>query len=121
MAWLYLLLAGLLEVAWASGLQASEGFTKWLPSVITITLLAVSFFCFARAMRRIEVGTAYAVFTGIGTVGTVIVGIVLLDEPASVFKLFFIALLVGGIVGLKVISGKGEAEQVAAKPEQTSE
>lgn len=113
MAWLYLLIAGVLEVVWAYGLQESEGFTKWLPSLITIAILAASFFCFAKAMKRVEIGTAYAVFTGIGTVGTVVVGIAVLDEPVNVLKLLFIALLVGGIVGLKVISGRTEAEQAA--------
>ncbi|QHT63535.1 multidrug efflux SMR transporter [Paenibacillus lycopersici] len=116
MAWLYLLIAGFLEVAWAYGLQESEGFSKLLPSVITVALLAASFVCFAKAMKQIEIGSAYAVFTGIGTVGTVIVGIIVLDEPVNVLKLLFIALLVGGIVGLKVISGRLEAE---AKPKET--
>ncbi|RAP74052.1 DMT family transporter [Paenibacillus montanisoli] len=113
MAWLYLLLAGLLEVGWAYGMQASEGFSQWLPSLITIALLIVSFMLFARAMRTIEIGTAYAVFTGIGTVGTVIVGIIQ-GEPADVLKLLFIALLVGGIVGLKIISSKEETTAASA-------
>ncbi|NBD26820.1 DMT family transporter [Paenibacillus glycinis] len=113
MAWLYLLIAGVLEVVWAYGLQESEGFTKWLPSLFTIAILAASFFCFAKAMKRIEIGTAYAAFTGIGTVGTVVVGIAVLDEPVNVLKLLFIALLVGGIVGLKVISGRAEGEHAA--------
>ncbi|SFJ24717.1 quaternary ammonium compound-resistance protein SugE [Paenibacillus sp. UNC496MF] len=116
MAWLYLLIAGGLEVAWAYGLQESEGFTKWLPSVVTVVLLAASFFCFAKAMKRVEIGTAYAVFTGIGSVGTVIVSIAVLDEPVNVLKLLFIALLVGGIVGLKVVSGRTEAEEAASRP-----
>ncbi|SDX25848.1 multidrug efflux SMR transporter [Paenibacillus sp. CF384] len=113
MAWLYLLLAGLLEVGWAYGMQASDGFTEWLPSVITIVLLIISFMLFARAMRTIEIGTAYAIFTGIGTVGTVIVGIVR-GEPADLLKLLFIAMLIGGIVGLKVISSK---EETPKKPQ----
>ncbi|MBM7566570.1 DMT family transporter [Paenibacillus sacheonensis] len=117
MAWLYLLIAGFLEVAWAYGLQESEGFTRWLPSLITIALLAVSFVFFAKAMKRVEIGTAYAVFTGIGTVGTVIVGIVVLDEPVNILKLLFIAMLVGGIVGLKVISGRDEAEGSSQSPQ----
>lgn len=113
MAWLYLLLAGVLEVAWAYGLQESEGFTKWLPSLITIVILTVSFVFFAKAMKRVEIGTAYAVFTGIGTVGTVVVGIAVLDEPVNIWKLLFVAMLIGGIVGLKVISGRSEAEEAA--------
>ncbi|WP_308636749.1 DMT family transporter [Paenibacillus silvisoli] len=118
MAWLYLLLAGLLEIAWAYGMQASDGFTEPVPSVITIVLLVISFMLFARAMRTIEIGTAYAVFTGIGTVGTVIVGIVQ-GEPANVLKLLFIALLVGGIVGLKVVSSKEEETKTKAVAAET--
>lgn len=115
MAWVYLLIAGFLEVAWAYGLQESEGFTRLVPSLITVGLLAISFFCFAKAMKRVEIGTAYAVFTGIGTVGTVIVGMVVMDEPVKVLKLLFIALLIGGIVGLKVISGRDEAKKDAVE------
>ncbi|OBZ10032.1 multidrug efflux SMR transporter [Bacillus sp. FJAT-26390] len=104
MQWIYLLLAGFLEVGWTFGLKYSEGFTQLVPSIVTIVLLAVSFMLFARAMRTIEIGVAYAMFTGIGTVGTVIAGIFILNEPADFWRLFFIAILVGGIVGLKLVS-----------------
>jgi quaternary ammonium compound-resistance protein SugE len=104
MQWIFLLLAGFLEVGWTFGLKYSEGFTLLVPSIITIVLLAASFMLFARAMRTIEIGVAYAMFTGIGTVGTVIAGILVLKEPADFWRLFFIALLVGGIVGLKLVS-----------------
>ncbi|MCF2944206.1 DMT family transporter [Paenibacillus tarimensis] len=107
MAWLLLFLAGILEVVWAFGLKQSEGFTRPLPSVVTIALLVLSFYLFAKVMRRIEIGTAYAVFTGIGTAGTVIVGILFLGEPGGFWRLFFVLLLLGGIVGLKMISGDG--------------
>jgi quaternary ammonium compound-resistance protein SugE len=104
MQWIFLLLAGFLEVGWTFGLKYSEGFTLLVPSLVTIVLLAASFMLFARAMRTIEIGVAYAMFTGIGTVGTVIAGILILNEPADFWRLFFIALLVGGIVGLKLVS-----------------
>ncbi|WP_169084443.1 DMT family transporter [Paenibacillus sp. PL91] len=104
MQWIFLLLAGFLEVGWTFGLKYSEGFTQLVPSLVTIVLLAASFMLFARAMRTIEIGVAYAMFTGIGTVGTVIAGILVLHEPADFWRLFFIALLVGGIVGLKLVS-----------------
>ncbi|WP_321166118.1 multidrug efflux SMR transporter [Bacillus sp. FJAT-28004] len=104
MQWVFLLLAGFLEVGWTFGLKYSEGFTVLVPSIITVVLLVISFMLFARAMRTIEIGVAYAMFTGIGTVGTVIAGILILNEPADFWRLFFIALLVGGIVGLKLVS-----------------
>lgn len=112
MPWINLLLAGILEVGWTFGLKYSEGFTKLVPSLITVVVLAASFMLFARAMRTIEIGIAYAMFTGIGTVGTVIAGIFILHEPADFWRLFFIALLVGGIVGLKLISNEKPAEAV---------
>ncbi|MFC4777911.1 DMT family transporter [Paenibacillus sp. GCM10023252] len=110
MGWMYLLFAGVLEVGWSFGLKYSEGFTKLVPSLITVVLLALSFMLFARAMRTIEIGTAYAVFTGIGTVGTVIVGIAILDEPFDMVKLLFVAILIAGIVGLKLVSKDKKAE-----------
>lgn len=106
MAWLYLIVGGFLEIAWAFGLQESHGFTRAVPSVLTVVALIASFALFARAMRVIEIGTAYAIFTGIGTAGTAIVGILFLGEPAEVGKLVFITILICGIIGLKVISGE---------------
>jgi Membrane transporters of cations and cationic drugs len=106
MAWIYLIAGGFLEIAWAFGLQESHGFTRPVPSVLTVAALIASFALFARAMRVIEIGTAYAIFTGIGTAGTAIVGILFLDEPADVGKLVFITILMCGIIGLKVISGE---------------
>ncbi len=115
MQWIFLLLAGFLEVGWTFGLKYSEGFTQLVPSIITVVLLAASFMLFARAMRTIEIGVAYAMFTGMGTAGTVIAGILVLHEPADFWRLFFITLLIAGIVGLKLVSkDKPEPEQVSA-------
>lgn len=105
MAWLFLILGGFLEIAWAFGLQESHGFTRVVPSVLTVVALIASFTLFARAMRVIEIGTAYAIFTGIGTAGTALVGILFLGEPVEIAKLVFISILLCGIIGLKVISG----------------
>lgn len=102
MAWLYLILAGLSEIVWAYGLKAAHGFTdvKW--SIITLFFMIVSFYLFARAMRAIPIGTAYAVFTGIGAAGTAIIGILFLNEGTSFLKIFSLTLLILGIVGLKL-------------------
>lgn len=110
MQWILLLLAGILEVGWTLGLKYSHGFTILVPSLITVVLLVLSFMLFARVMRTIEIGVAYAMFTGIGTAGTVIVGILVLNEPADFWRLFFIVLLVGGIIGLKLISEEMPSE-----------
>lgn len=115
-AWIYLIAAGLIEVAWTFGLKYSEGFTVLLPSVITVALILLSFVLLARVMQLIEIGTAYAVFTGIGTVGTVVVGILVLDEPADPLRLLFIAILIAGIVGLKLVSSQDDKKE----PEQAS-
>ncbi|MFF2092513.1 DMT family transporter [Paenibacillus sp. NPDC058174] len=113
MAWIYLVLAGLLEVGWTFGLKESKGFTVLVPSVITIVLIVISFMLLARVMRYIEIGTAYAIFTGIGTVGTVILGI-MLGDSADPLKLMFLGILIIGIVGLKLVSGE-KAEDKPAK------
>ncbi len=115
MQWLLLFFAGLLEIGWTFGLKYSEGFTKLQPSIITIVLLVASFMLFARAMRTIEIGVAYAMFTGIGTVGTVIAGIIVLNEPADFWRLFFIVVLIGGIVGLKLVSKEKKADAGSAE------
>ncbi len=105
MPWLVLFLAGLFEVIWAVGLKYTEGFTKLWPSVGTVAAMLVSFWLLAVAMKSLPLGTAYAVWTGIGTVGTVILGIVLLGESASLVRLGCIGLILAGIVGLKVTAG----------------
>lgn len=104
-AWLLLLAAGLLEVVWAIGLKYTEGFSKPLPSVITVAAMIASFWLLALALKTIPVGTGYAVWTGIGAVGTAILGIVLFSEPATAARLACIALIVAGILGLKLVSG----------------
>ncbi len=104
MAWVVLFVAGLLEVGWAIGLKYTEGFTKLWPSVATIGAMAVSFFLLSHALRTIPVGTGYAVWTGIGAVGTVILGMVFLGEPRDVGRIFCLLLIIAGIVGLKVVS-----------------
>ena len=102
MAWLYLVVAGLLETGWAIGLKYTDGFTKPVPSILTSLAIAASMFLLAVAARTIPIGTAYAVWVGIGAVGAVILGIVLFDEPRDVSRLFFVALLVVSLVGLKL-------------------
>ena len=104
MAWAYLFLAGLLEIVWAIGLKYTEGFTKLWPSVITIVAMIVSVWLLAVALRTIPVGTGYAVWTGIGAVGTAILGIVLFAEPTTAARLACIGLIVAGILGLKMVS-----------------
>lgn len=104
MHWIVLLLAGLLEVVWAVGLKYTEGFTKLVPSAVTLAAMAGSVVLLGLALRSLPLGTAYAIWTGIGTVGTVIWGIMMLDEPASVARLVCIAMIVLGIAGLKILS-----------------
>ncbi|MES3010099.1 MAG: quaternary ammonium compound efflux SMR transporter SugE [Pseudomonadota bacterium] len=102
MAWVLLVVAGVLEVGWAIGLKYTEGFTRLWPTVGTVTAMVLSVALLGVAMRTLPVGTAYAVWTGIGAVGTVILGIVLFGEPATAARLACVALIVSGIVGLKV-------------------
>lgn len=102
MAWLLLIIAGLLETGWAIGLKHTDGFTKLWPSVLTIAGIALSMFLLAVAARTLPIGTAYPVWVGIGAAGAVVLGIVMLGEPAGWARLFFLALLLVAIVGLKV-------------------
>jgi quaternary ammonium compound-resistance protein SugE len=104
MAWLVLLAAGVLEIGWAVGLKYTDGFTRLWPSVATVVTMALSLTLLGLAVRTLPVGTAYAVWTGIGTVGTVLLGMALFDEPAGVLRLTFIAMIVAGIVGLKLVT-----------------
>jgi quaternary ammonium compound-resistance protein SugE len=104
MSWFFLLIAGLLEVAWAVGLKYSAGFTRLWPSVFTLATMAGSVGMLGLALRQLPLGTAYAVWTGIGTVGTAIAGMVLLGEPAGALRLGAIALIAAGIVGLKLLT-----------------
>lgn len=105
MSWYLLLVAGLFEVAWAIGLEYSDGLSKPVPTLGTVLALLVSMVLLAQAVRELPVGTAYAVWTGIGAVGTASLGIVLFDEPATLARLSFIGVIVVGIVGLHLASG----------------
>lgn len=104
MSWIYLAIAGIFEVVWAISLKYSAGFTRLYPSLITIAGMAVSFYFLALATKVLPIGTAYAVWTGIGAVGAVIVGMVLLNEPRDFARIFFTALIIAGIIGLKCTS-----------------
>ena len=106
MAWLYLIIAGLLEITWAIGLKYTEGFTKLWPSVITIVLMIGSFLALAQAVKGLNnIGTAYAIWTGIGALGTAILGMILFNEDRSLPRLTCLALVIVGIMGLKYFSG----------------
>ncbi|MBM3074135.1 quaternary ammonium compound efflux SMR transporter SugE [Enterobacter sp. RHBSTW-00994] len=102
MSWIILVVAGLLEVVWAIGLKYTHGFTRLTPSIITVTAMIVSIALLSWAMRTLPVGTAYAVWTGIGAVGAAITGILLLGESASLARIASLALIVAGIIGLKL-------------------
>ena len=104
MPWTLLFLAGLFEVGWAVGLKYTEGFTRLVPSVLTVSAMTASVVLLGLAMKHLPVGTAYAVWTGIGTVGTVILGIVLLGDSAAPLRLLCLGLIVLGIAGLKLTS-----------------
>ena len=104
MAWIVLVVAGLFEVCWAIGLKYTDGFTRLWPSVGTATAMVISVVLLGWAMRTLPVGTAYAVWTGIGAVGTVLLGIVLFGEPATVARLTCVGLVVAGILGLKLVT-----------------
>lgn len=105
MSWLILVLAGMFEIGWAIGLKYTEGFTRFWPSVGTILAMIVSLGLLGVAMKSLPVGTAYAVWVGVGAVGTVILGIVLLGEPANAARILSVALIIAGIAGLKLSSG----------------
>jgi quaternary ammonium compound-resistance protein SugE len=104
MNWFILIIAGLFEMAWAIGLKYSDGFSKLWPSVFTVVAMIVSVFLLGYAMKSLPVGTAYAVWVGVGAVGTVILGIVLMDDPVSAWCLLSISLIIAGIIGLKLTS-----------------
>jgi quaternary ammonium compound-resistance protein SugE len=104
MAWFHLFIAGLLEVGWAIGLKYTDGFTRLWPSVLTALAMVVSFYFLSNALRTIPVGTGYAVWTGIGAVGTAILGIVMLGESAAAPRIACLGLIVVGIIGLKLVS-----------------
>jgi quaternary ammonium compound-resistance protein SugE len=104
MAWTYLFFAGLFEIGWAIGLKYTHGFTRLLPTALTVASMAVSLGLLGLALKSLPLGTAYAIWTGIGTIGTAILGIILFGEPATALRLACIGLIVAGIVGLKLVS-----------------
>ncbi|MBB4663048.1 quaternary ammonium compound efflux SMR transporter SugE [Conexibacter arvalis] len=105
MAWIILLIAAVLETGWAIGLKYTEGFTKLGPSIPTVVAMAVSMAMLSHAAKTLPIGTAYGVWVGIGAAGAAILGIVLFDEPATAGRIFFLALLLASVVGLKATSG----------------
>ncbi|WP_282939753.1 quaternary ammonium compound efflux SMR transporter SugE [Paenibacillus sp. RC67] len=102
MAWIYLIIAGLFEVVWAISIKYTQGFTKLVPSVVTIAGMAVSFYFLSQSLKSLPMGTAYAIWTGIGALGTVVIGMLFMGEPRDAIRVLFLLLIVGGIVGLKV-------------------
>jgi quaternary ammonium compound-resistance protein SugE len=105
MAWVLLFFAGLFEIGWAIGLKYTDGFTRLWPTTWTVLAMLASVVLLALAVRTLPIGTAYAVWTGIGAAGTVLLGIVLFAEPATLARLFFVGLIVTGIAGLKLTTG----------------
>lgn len=105
MAWVYLLIAGLLETVWAIGLKYTEGFSKLWPSLWTLTAMAASMVLLSLALRTLPIGTGYAIWTGIGTVGVAIMGVILFGESLSLLRILFLVMIVVGILGLKLVSG----------------
>jgi quaternary ammonium compound-resistance protein SugE len=104
MAWIYLFIAGLLEIGWAIGLKYTEGFTRLWPSIATGACMIVSFILLALALKTIPVGTGYAVWTGIGAAGTAILGMIFLGEPREVLRILCLVLIISGVIGLKLVS-----------------
>jgi quaternary ammonium compound-resistance protein SugE len=104
MAWTVLFVAGLMEIGWAIGLKYTEGFTRLVPSVLTLACMLASIILLGLAVKALPIGTAYAVWTGIGAVGTAILGIILFGDPATAARLGCIGLIVAGIVGLKLVT-----------------
>ena len=104
MAWIYLIIAGLFECGWAIGLKYTEGFTRLVPSILTVAAMAVSFWLLSTAMKTIPVGTAYAEWTGIGAVGVAVMGMILFGESRDIFRVISLLMIVSGIIGLKLVS-----------------
>lgn len=105
MSWIYLIIAGCLECGWAVGIKYTEGFSRTIPSLLTAAAMAASFWLLSLAMKTIPVGTAYAVWTGIGATGVALVGMLFLDEPRDIARIICLLLILSGVIGLKVFSG----------------
>jgi len=106
MAWVYLVIAGLFEIVWAISLKYTYGFTRLWPSVITLAGMAVSFFFLSWSLKTLPIGSAYTIWTGIGAVGTVIVGMIMFGESREMIRILFVLMIVSGVIGLKVTSGQ---------------
>lgn len=106
MEWFYLVVAGIFEISWAIGLKYSQGFTKILPGILTVIGMAASFYFLSLSLKNLPIGTAYAIWTGIGTIGTVLLGIILFKEPINIMRIVCILFIVGGIIGLKLVAVK---------------
>ncbi|MCF6411220.1 quaternary ammonium compound efflux SMR transporter SugE [Pseudalkalibacillus salsuginis] len=104
MAWIYLFIAGIFEVVWATGLKYTEGFSRLVPSIITVVGMVISFYFLSIAIKVLPIGTAYAVWTGIGALGTVFLGILLFNEPKDFTRILFLGMILVGIIGLKFTS-----------------
>ena len=104
MAWLFLLLAGLFEIGWAVGLKYTAGFERLVPTLLTVGSMIASLGLLGLSLKTLPIGTAYAIWTGIGTIGTVLFGIFVLDEPSNALRLLCVALILAGIVGLKLVT-----------------
>ena len=104
MPWFILFIAGLFEVAWAIGIKYTEGWTRFWPAAFTVVAMIASFYLLSVALRHIPMGTAYAVWTGIGTIGTVVYGIIFFKEPADILRMVCILLIICGIVGLRILA-----------------
>lgn len=104
MAWVYLIIAGIFEIVWAIALKYSEGFTRLYPTLITAVGMIVSFYFLSQATKVLPIGTSYAIWTGIGASGTVILGMILFNEPKDLTRMFFLSLILIGIIGLNVVS-----------------
>ncbi|WP_226585018.1 DMT family transporter [Halobacillus litoralis] len=111
MAWIYLLIGALFEIGWAIGLKLSDGFTQPIYSTITVICIVISFAFFTKSLKVIDVGTGYAVFTGIGAAGTALIGMIFLGDEGGAGKVFFIGLLITGIIGLKMSEKPAEQMQ----------
>ncbi|WP_408009706.1 quaternary ammonium compound efflux SMR transporter SugE [Pseudalkalibacillus sp. A8] len=104
MAWIYLFIAGIFEVVWAIGLKYTEGFSRLIPSIITVIGMIISFYFLSNAIKALPIGTAYAVWTGIGALGTALLGILLFNEPKDFTRILFLGMILIGIIGLKFTS-----------------
>ena len=104
MHWILLLIAGIFEISWAVGLKISHGFSQLIPSIITVICMVLSFYFLALSLKNLPLGTAYAIWTGIGTIGTVLFGIILFKEPVTAMRLVCICLIISGITGLKLLT-----------------